>query len=55
VASGQADPAALNFHVGAIIDARLYPDQLTLPRKMLDEAPLGIAVRKGPAKSGAAE
>jgi polar amino acid transport system substrate-binding protein len=47
VVSGQTDAAALNFHVGAIIAARLYPGQLTPPRKMLDEAPLGIAVRKG--------
>ena len=45
--SGHADAAALDFYVGAIIAARLYPGQVTEPRKMFIEAPLGVAVRKG--------
>jgi len=45
--AGEADAAALDYQAGAIIAARLYPGQVTLPRTKIDEAPLAIAVRKG--------
>lgn len=45
--SGEADAAALNFHVGARIAARLYPGQVTEPRTMFAEQPLAVGVLKG--------
>jgi polar amino acid transport system substrate-binding protein len=48
---GEADAAALNFHVGARIAARLYPGQVTEPRTMFAELPFAVGVSKG--RSGA--
>ena len=45
--SGKADAAALNFQVGVVLAARLYPGQVTIPRTMFSQAPLTVAVRKG--------
>jgi polar amino acid transport system substrate-binding protein len=47
VVAGAADAAALNYQAGAIIASRLYPGQVTLPRRMFQESPLVIAVPKG--------
>jgi polar amino acid transport system substrate-binding protein len=44
---GEADAAALNFQAGARIAARLYPGQVTQPRKMFSELPLAVVVPKG--------
>jgi polar amino acid transport system substrate-binding protein len=43
----QADAAALNFHVGTRLAARLYPGQVTEPRQMFFETSLAIGVPKG--------
>ena len=47
VVAGQTDAAALNFHVDAIIAARLYPGQLVHSPILLQELPLAVAVPKG--------
>jgi polar amino acid transport system substrate-binding protein len=47
VVAGAADAAALNYQAGAIIASRLYPGQVTLPRRMFQETPLVVAVPKG--------
>ncbi len=44
---GEADAAALGFHVGIRIAARLYPSQVTEPRSMFTELPFAVAVSKG--------
>lgn len=44
---GEADAAALGFHVGVSIADRLYPGQVTLPRSMFTELPFAVAVAKG--------
>ncbi len=44
---GEADAAALGFHVGISIASRLYPGQVTLPKKMFTELPFAVAVAKG--------
>ncbi len=44
---GEADAAALGFHVGIRLTARLYPSQVTEPRSMFTELPFAIAVSKG--------
>jgi polar amino acid transport system substrate-binding protein len=44
---GKADAAALNFQVGAALAKRLYPGQITIPRAMLFQGELTVAVRKG--------
>ena len=43
----EADAAALGFHVGIRIAARLYPSQVTEPRSMFIELPFAVAVSKG--------
>lgn len=45
--SGEADAAALNYQTGALLAARLYPGELTVPRVMFLELPFGAAVLKG--------
>ena len=44
---GEADAAALGFHVGISIARRLYPTEVTLPRSMFTELPFAVAVAKG--------
>ena len=44
---GEADVAALGFHVGISIAGRLYPGQVTLPQTMFTELPFAVAVAKG--------
>lgn len=44
---GEADAAALGFHVGASVVSRLYPGQVTLPETMFTELPFAVAVAKG--------
>jgi polar amino acid transport system substrate-binding protein len=44
---GEADAAALNYHVGARMAARLYPGQLIQSPKLFQELPLAVAVTKG--------
>jgi ABC-type amino acid transport substrate-binding protein len=44
---GEADAAALNYHVGTHLAARLYPGQLVHSPKLLQELPLAVAVPKG--------
>jgi len=44
---GEADAAALGFHVGISIASRLYPGQVTLPQNMFTELPFAVAVAKG--------
>ena len=44
---GEADAAALGFHVGVSIANRLYPGQVTLPKNMFTELPFAVAVVKG--------
>ena len=44
--SGKAEAAALGFHVGLSIAGRLYPSQVTLPRRMFTELPFAVAVAK---------
>jgi len=44
---GDADAAALNYHAGARMAARLYPGQLTQSPKLFLELPLAVAVTKG--------
>jgi ABC-type amino acid transport substrate-binding protein len=45
--SGQADAAALNISAGGRIAAKLYPEQVTLPRIMFYEQPFAVGVPKG--------
>jgi polar amino acid transport system substrate-binding protein len=47
VINGSADAAALNYHAGAVIAARLYPGQITRPRAMFQETVNAVAVPKG--------
>jgi polar amino acid transport system substrate-binding protein len=47
VVDGAADAAALNYQAGAIIAARLFPNQVTVPGNMFQEAPMAVAVQKG--------
>ena len=47
---GEADAAALGFHVGISIAGRLYPGQVTQPRSMFTELPFAVAVAKGHGK-----
>jgi ABC-type amino acid transport substrate-binding protein len=44
---GDADAAALNYYVGAVLAARLYPGQVTIPRTLFLQSPAGVGVRKG--------
>ncbi len=44
---GEADAAALNYHVGTHLAARLYPGQLVHSPILLQELPLAVAVPKG--------
>lgn len=44
---GEADVAALGFHVGISIVSRLFPGQVTLPQTMFTELPFAVAVAKG--------
>jgi polar amino acid transport system substrate-binding protein len=44
---GDADAAALNFHVGAMLAARLYPGKVTMPHIFFTQTPTAIGVRKG--------
>ena len=44
---GEADAAALSYHVGARFIARLYPGQVVRSRSMFLELPLAVAVPKG--------
>jgi len=45
--NGEADAAALGFHVGIRIAARLYPNHVTEPRSMFTELPFAVGVSKG--------
>jgi hypothetical protein len=36
---GEAVAAALNYHVGPVLAARLFPGQFTVPRRMFREVP----------------
>jgi len=47
IVRGEADAAALNFQAGTRIAARLYPGQLTVPRKMFIQTPQAIGAIKG--------
>jgi polar amino acid transport system substrate-binding protein len=47
VVKGEADVAALGFHVGISVVSRLYPEQVTLPQAMFTELPFAVAVAKG--------
>jgi polar amino acid transport system substrate-binding protein len=47
VVRGEADAAALNYHVATVLATRLYPGQFTLPRSMFRETPQAVAVLKG--------
>src|SRR5437764_6660234 len=44
---GDADAAALNFHVGAMLAARLHPGKVTMPRIFFTQNPTAMGVRKG--------
>jgi polar amino acid transport system substrate-binding protein len=44
---GDADAAALNYHVGTALATRLHPGQVTIPRTFLSQSPTAIGVRKG--------
>ena len=44
---GEADAAALSYHVGARFVARLYPGQVVRSRSMFLELPVAVAVLKG--------
>ena len=44
---GDADAAALNYHVGAMLAARLYPGKVTMPRIFFTQNPTALGVRKG--------
>lgn len=44
---GEAEAAALGFHVGISIANRLYPGKVTLPQNMFTELPFAVAVEKG--------
>jgi len=44
---GEADAAALGYHVGLRISERLYPGQITRSSHMFIELPLAVAVLKG--------
>ena len=45
--NGEADAAALNFHVGALLAAKLYPGKVTASRFVFAEAPNAVGVLKG--------
>jgi len=47
VIEGSADAAALNYHAGAIVAARLYPGRITKPLGMFQETVNAVAVPKG--------
>jgi polar amino acid transport system substrate-binding protein len=47
VMRGEAAAAALNYHVGTVLAARLFPGQFTAPRRMFREVPQAIGVLKG--------
>ena len=44
---GEADAAALSYHVGARFVTRLYPEQVVRSRSMFLELPVAVAVLKG--------
>jgi ABC-type amino acid transport substrate-binding protein len=44
---GEADVAALGFHVGASLAGRIYPGQVTRSRSMFTGLPFAVAVAKG--------
>jgi ABC-type amino acid transport substrate-binding protein len=43
---GDADAAALNYHVGAMLAARLYPGKVTIPPIFFTQNPVALGVRK---------
>jgi polar amino acid transport system substrate-binding protein len=47
VIDGSADAAALNYHAGGVIAARLYPGQITKPSGMFQETVNAVAAPKG--------
>jgi polar amino acid transport system substrate-binding protein len=47
VVAGSADAAALNYQAGAIIAARLYRSEITIPQVMFQETVNAVAVPKG--------
>jgi polar amino acid transport system substrate-binding protein len=47
VVAGSADAAALNYQAGAIIAARLYRGQITIPQVMFQETVNAVAVPQG--------
>jgi len=47
VMRGEAAAAALNYHVGTVLAARLFPDQFTVPHRMFREVAQAVGVPKG--------
>ncbi len=47
VVRGEADAAALNFHVAARFIQEFHPGSLSMPTEMFVETPLAVAFRKG--------
>jgi ABC-type amino acid transport substrate-binding protein len=47
VVSGQADAGALNIEEGAETVAASYAGEITVPAKMFEREPLGLAIAKG--------
>ena len=47
IVSGEADAAALNFQVGAVMANQLYAGKVTMPTTMFEELALTVAVTKG--------
>jgi ABC-type amino acid transport substrate-binding protein len=45
--TGEADAAALNYHVGRVLAARLHPGKITMPRTFFSQNATGLGVRKG--------
>jgi polar amino acid transport system substrate-binding protein len=47
VVRGEADAAALNFHVAARLAQELHPGRFTMPTRVFLETPLAVAFLKG--------
>jgi polar amino acid transport system substrate-binding protein len=47
VVRGEAAAAALNYHVGTVLAARLFAGQFTVPRRMFRETQQAVGVPKG--------
>jgi ABC-type amino acid transport substrate-binding protein len=51
VASGQADVAALNFHIGSYLVQRGYQNEILLPAEPYEELDVALAVTEGDPKN----